>query len=191
LADEETRRHHVAASISMDYAFEPAQAVDEVVWIPGDSKVPTTDSTPALKAISGEARFVLSSADRAFIERLRAELGEWPGSDIEKRFTKLDRPTPRFFSCNRAPRAAVPLPPLQRARHLVNLALDAHILYQVVQRDLFDHTFQLLFLLEEGNYGEEETRHLPLVYVLLALGIIFEKQSDCSKSTADERLAEG
>lgn len=190
MADEETRRHHVAASVLMDNAPEPPRTSNVDVWKPGDSKAPTTDSTPASKVTSVEARFISSSADRGFIERLRRELGEWLGSDIEKRLTILDRPTPRFFSCNRAPRSAAPLPSLQRARQLVNIALDTHILYQVVHIDRFERTFQLLFLLQEGNYGEEETRHLPLVYALLALGVIFEKQSDCPIDTTDERLVE-
>jgi hypothetical protein len=46
-------------------------------------------------------------------------------------------------------------------------------------------------LLEERDYGEEERSNLPLVYVLLALGIIFEKQSDSSIERTDERLMEG
>jgi hypothetical protein len=60
----------------------------------------------------------------------------------------------------------------------------------VVDRDRFEHNFQLLFLLEERDYGEEETSHLPLAYILLALGIIFEKQSDCSVDATCDRTLE-
>jgi hypothetical protein len=172
MADEDISLHYAAARNSIRYAPETARTSDGVVWINEDPKAPATDSIPTSKATSGEARFISSSADRAFIERMRTELGEWPGSDIERRFTILDRPTPRFFPWNRV-RSAVPLPSLQRARQLITIALDANLLYQVVHKDRFERTFPLLFLLEERNYGEEEIRHLPLVYVLLALGVIF------------------
>jgi hypothetical protein len=156
----------------------------------GDPKASATGPTSKPRIGNGEIKFVSSSADRAFVERLRTELGEWPGSDFEKRLRMLDQSTPSFFPPRNAHRSTVPLPPLDRARQLVTIALDAHVLYQVVDRDRFEHTFQLLFLLEERDYSEEETSHLPLAYILLALGIIFEKQSDCSVDATCDRTLE-
>ncbi|KAL2831267.1 hypothetical protein BJY01DRAFT_108882 [Aspergillus pseudoustus] len=189
VADEGTNRSDLAATISKDHEVAPTRPSNVVVRKARNFNSPATDCMHKSRSTSGEAWVDSSSADRAFIDRLRKELGEWPGSDIEKRLAILDRPTPRFFSCKHGPRPVFPLPSLQRARQLVNIALDAHVLYRVIDRDRFERTFQLLFLLEEGNYGEEETRHLPLVYALLALGVIYEKQSDCSRDTTDERLA--
>ncbi|KAL4863387.1 hypothetical protein BDV12DRAFT_177557 [Aspergillus spectabilis] len=190
VADEDTSQNLTAVKNSVDNEPDPTQPPNVAIRKSGNLKTPATCPTSEPAIINGEARFISSSADRAFIQRLRTELGEWPGSDFEKRLAILDRPTPSFFPRRNAPPPVVPLPSLQRARQLVNIALDAHILYQVIHRDRLECTFQLLFLLEQGDYGEEETRHLPLVYVLLALGAIFEKPSDCSRETASDRLIE-
>ncbi|KAL3451448.1 hypothetical protein BJX65DRAFT_321346 [Aspergillus insuetus] len=181
MADETTGHDRTGAWRSIyPEPDPPPQPTNVVVGITGDSETCATGPTSKLEIDNGEARFVSSSADRAFVERLRIELGEWPGSDFEKRLRMLDQSMPSFFPPRSARRPAVPLPSLDRARQLVNIALDAHMLYQVLDRDRFEHTFQLLFLLEERDYGEEETSHLPLAYILLALGIIFEKVNDCS-----------
>ncbi|KAL4864311.1 hypothetical protein BDV12DRAFT_15668 [Aspergillus spectabilis] len=138
----------------------------------------------------GEARILGSSADRAFINRLRVELGEWPGADYERRLTARDPQVPRLFPRRMTLSSSISLPSFQRAEELVNLALDAHILYQVIHRPKFDHTMRLLFTLDRCDYGREEISALPLAYALMALGTIYEKHDDMSMETGTKSLAE-
>lgn len=149
-----------------------------------------TDAQPQAQSSQGEARFGFSSADRAFIERLKAELGDWPGADFDSRLRIREKPGVKLFqSANPAPRV-VCLPPRERAEHLINIALDASVLYHVVHRPTFDSAFELLYSLDRSDYGEGEMRHIPLVYALMALGCLFEKIGEGSSESGDDMTAE-
>lgn len=148
------------------------------------------DSRPPARSSQGEARFGFSSADRAFIERLKAELGDWPGADFDSRLHIREKPGEKLFQpANPAPRV-VRLPPRVRAEHLINIALDASVLYHVVHRPTFDSAFELLYSLDRSDYGEGELRHIPLVYALMALGCLFEKIGESSSESGDDMTAE-
>ncbi|PYH56554.1 uncharacterized protein BO96DRAFT_500262 [Aspergillus niger CBS 101883] len=149
-----------------------------------------TDPRPQLRSSQGEARFGFSSADRAFIERLKAELGDWPGADFDSRLRIREKPGVKLFqSATPAPRV-VCLPPRERAEHLINIALDASVLYHVVHRPTFDSAFELLYSLDRSDYGEGEMRHIPLVYALMALGCLFEKIGEGPSESGDDMTAE-
>ncbi|PYI04673.1 hypothetical protein BO78DRAFT_408877 [Aspergillus sclerotiicarbonarius CBS 121057] len=155
-----------------------------------DADTDPTDPRTQTRPSQGEARFGVSSADRAFIERLKAELGDWPGADFDSRLRIREKPGVKLFqSANPAPRV-VALPPRDRAEHLTNIALDASVLYHVVHRPTFDSAFELLYSLDRSDYGEGEMRHIPLVYALMALGCLFEKVADGSSPSGDDITAE-
>ncbi|KAL3467764.1 fungal-specific transcription factor domain-containing protein [Aspergillus heterothallicus] len=126
----------------------------------------------------GEARFGWSSADRAFIDRLKDELGECPGVDFDSRLRLRDQPGLKLFqSVNLEPQAISP-PPRERAEYLINIALNSTVLYHVIHRPTFDSAFELLYSLKPSDYGQEEFKYIPLVYALMALGCVSEKIND-------------
>ncbi|KAL4778018.1 hypothetical protein BJX76DRAFT_344343 [Aspergillus varians] len=128
----------------------------------------------------GVARFTFSPGDRAFIERLKTELGDQPGADFDSRLHIREKPGVQLFQSTRPGSQIVSLPPRERAEHLTNIALDASVLYQVVHRPTFDAAFELLYSLDRSDYGEAEAKHIPLVYALMALGCLFEEVSSAS-----------
>lgn len=69
------------------------------------------------------------------------------------------------------------LPSRQTARELVVVALDhACCLMRFIHRPSFDHMFDRLYDLDPEKYGEPECRFLPLLYLVLAIGVVFSKR---------------
>ncbi|KAL2819219.1 fungal-specific transcription factor domain-containing protein [Aspergillus granulosus] len=138
----------------------------------------------------GEARFGCSSGDRAFIDRIKVELGKGPGADFDSRLRLRDRPgTKLLHSASLEPRA-ISLPPRERAEHLTNIALDSTVLYHVIHRPTFDSAFELLYSLDSSDYGQEERRHIPLVYALMALGCLSERRDHGLSDSPNDVTAE-
>ncbi|KAL3444937.1 fungal-specific transcription factor domain-containing protein [Aspergillus insuetus] len=151
---------------------------------------PRFQDQPNNRPNEGEARFGCSSADRAFIDRLKIELGDGPGADFDSRLRLRDRPAVRLFhSADPEPRFTS-LPPRERAEYLTNRALDSTVLYHVLHRPTFDSVFELLYSLDPSDYGTEEMRHIPLVYALMALGCLSEKIDDGLSESGDDIIAE-
>ncbi|PTU18060.1 hypothetical protein P175DRAFT_0443998 [Aspergillus ochraceoroseus IBT 24754] len=177
LADASTPSTISPGTPSQSARLLPSNAPNDMVAAT-EPDLDTADRSIESRPNQGEARFVRSSADYGFVERLKAELGDWPGTDYKHRLKILEQPTPSLFTGPGASIGSAPLPPLTRAEQLVNLALDAHTLYQVVHRQRFNWFFRLLFSLNRQDYSEEEKRHIPLVYALMALGCLQEKRND-------------
>ncbi|KAL2831439.1 hypothetical protein BDW59DRAFT_182107 [Aspergillus cavernicola] len=159
-----------------------------------DAETNPTDPQPQKRLSNitnkGEARFGCSSADRAFIDRLKAELGDGPGADLDSRLRLRETPGVKLFhSTNPQPRVTS-LPPRARAEYLTNIALDASVLYHVVHRPMFDSAFELIYSLDRSDYGEGEIRHIPLVYALMAVGCLSEKIDDGLSETGDYTTVE-
>ncbi|RAL15607.1 Zn(II)2Cys6 transcription factor [Aspergillus homomorphus CBS 101889] len=142
-----------------------------------------------------EARHHGSSGERAFIERLKLELGTWPDIEFESRLRVKERLAPRLFLLG-APRTScmtsAALPPRERAEVLVDLALNANLLYDALHRPTFTSVFQLLYSLDKEDYGETEISHIPLIYSLMAVGCLFRKPSEHeTEEFFENSLAEG
>ena len=111
---------------------------------------------------------------------MRTEVGDRVGADLEVWMRWIELPAPKLFEAGAQPlhtQAQTPLPSKERALHLINLALDFHILYHVIHRPTFDLGVHMLFL-DARERGEQERRYLSLVYILMALGRLCEKQTD-------------
>ncbi|PYH88248.1 hypothetical protein BO71DRAFT_144295 [Aspergillus ellipticus CBS 707.79] len=142
------------------------------------------------RSAHGEARSGVSGSDRAFIERLKAELGAWDTADFDSRLLLRERPSLQLFQPRTTSLQKVVLPPRARAEYLINLALDASELYHVLHRPAFDVSFELLYTLNRGDYSEGEIRHMPLVYALMSLGCLFQKTEYGSLESGDELATE-
>ncbi|KAL2851625.1 fungal-specific transcription factor domain-containing protein [Aspergillus pseudoustus] len=147
---------------------------------------PLLQPRPNQRPDEGEARFGCSSGDRAFIDRLRDELGKCPGADFDSRLRLSDRPGVKLFPSAKVEPRAISLPPRERAEYLTNIALDSTVLYHVVHRPTFDSAFELLYSLDPSDYGQEEMRHIPLVYALMALGCLSEKTNNGLSDSSDD-----
>ncbi|PWY88160.1 hypothetical protein BO70DRAFT_359646, partial [Aspergillus heteromorphus CBS 117.55] len=170
-----------------------APPVMPTAGLTGASHEPEPTSTDPIvqgRLTYGEARSGGSASDRAFIERLKAELGDWATADFDSRLRLREKPGVQLFQ-SRSPSAhTVSLPPRDRAEYLINLAIDASVLYHVLHQPTFDATFELLYTLDRNDYGEGEMRHIPLVYALMAFGCLFEHIGEGSSETGDELAAE-
>ncbi|OJJ50340.1 hypothetical protein ASPZODRAFT_2117631 [Penicilliopsis zonata CBS 506.65] len=153
------------------------------------SKSPALNLSPNDTQSQGEARYGESSADRSFIEFLKTEFGAWPGMDVDSRLLTRREPRTKLFPRGGGDASidTVSLPARDRAEHLIRLALDSYLLYPVLHRPTFYSVFYLLYILQRCDYGEEERRHIPLVYSLMALGSLFERATD----QAFDPIAEG
>lgn len=146
----------------------------------------TTDRAPNVRLPStlenqGEARFLHSAAHMDFVRRLKDELGNWPGADAENRVRARNVPAPKLFPLANGSDQPISLPSRERARHLVNLAFNAHFLHNFIRRPTFDSVFTLLFTLNVKDYSGEEYRYLPLLFSLMALGCLFEMDDEGSR----------
>ncbi|KAE8147185.1 fungal-specific transcription factor domain-containing protein [Aspergillus avenaceus] len=178
---------------------------------PSDATVDTSDSTkensdasvsvahtgeqsanvrthPRLES-QGEARFSHSAAHMDFIRRLKNELGDWPGADAENRVRGRDIPAPKFFPVgNNSPqRHSLSLPSQEQARYLVEAAFNAHFLHNFIHRPSFESTFALLFTLDISDYGEDEYKHLGLLFALMAVGSIFIEREPNTREYVDPK----
>ena len=122
-------------------------------------------------------RYTGNSSYGAFLERMRAELGDY-AIGLDKSLVNRNLLMPRFCECEdsrqSAAEKAAELPAKETALALVDAALDdACALDRFVHRPTFDYHFARLYELDPREYGAEENEYLPLVYAVLALGCLF------------------
>ncbi|EXJ67403.1 uncharacterized protein A1O5_09416 [Cladophialophora psammophila CBS 110553] len=104
------------------------------------------------------------SGDRAFIQRMREDIKNWP--------------------------VTVCLPSKAKARALVDAALESYSLFPILHRPSFDRSFNDIYALGSNESTAAELRFLPLLYAVLALGCIFI-QKDAGQSSREQETTEG
>ncbi|TVY43617.1 Activator of stress genes [Lachnellula occidentalis] len=141
---------------------------------------------------SGHWDFHGGSSGTVFVKRMREQLGsllspQKPGS--ASFLPKLPRPYPSVLLDS--PRSAtespldgglpntVDLPSKDVARKLCEHSLDtACALLRFIHHPTFYMMFERIYELPVESFGNEENQFLPLLYVVLALGCMFERQGD-------------
>jgi hypothetical protein len=84
------------------------------------------------------------------------------------------------------------LPPKDIARKLCSNALDcACALLRFVHGPSFYEMFERIYNTPAENFGDEENRFLPLLYVTLALGCMFMNEHDESQTSEPATYMEG
>ncbi|KAL3462506.1 fungal-specific transcription factor domain-containing protein [Aspergillus heterothallicus] len=120
----------------------------------------------------GDLEFTGRSADRAFMEGFKHQLGDWVLDTTHKRVPAVFA-VPGLLDTSRGPPVDVELPPKHVARRVVDAALDAQILFGIMHRPSFDNMFTLVYSLDQSHYRAEEWRFLALLYAILAYGGLF------------------
>ncbi|KIW97585.1 uncharacterized protein Z519_01169 [Cladophialophora bantiana CBS 173.52] len=130
------------------------------------------------------------SGDRAFIQRMREDIKNWPGDNVRSRIRPPSRPVAKLFDCDYSPAVTVCLPSKAKARALVDAALESYSLFPILHRPSFDRCFDDIYALGSDESTAEELRFLPLLYAVLALGCIFI-QKDTGQSSRELEITEG
>ncbi|OAP63265.1 hypothetical protein AYL99_02492 [Fonsecaea erecta] len=130
------------------------------------------------------------SGDRAFIQRMRERIKDWPGDNVRSRMYPPKRQTANLFDCDYSLAATTCLPPKEWARALVDAAVQSYSLFPILHRPSFDRSFEDLYAIRPNDYMAEELRFIPLLYAVLALGCMFI-QADPQKSSREQEIAEG
>jgi hypothetical protein len=125
------------------------------------------------------------SSGTVFLQRMRERFNGLLGSDAEasflprprrsQGFTVIDSPHSSGESpCDSGLPNTMDLPSEEVARKLVSKALDcACALLRFVHGPSFYKMFDRIYDTPPENFGDEENRFLPLLYVTLALGCMF------------------
>jgi hypothetical protein len=145
---------------------------------------------------SGYWDFHGGSSGAVFIKRMREQFGGLLGTDQSTPFLpKLPRPyPPSMFDSPRSSAESplesglpntVDLPSREAAKVLCHAALNcACSLLRFVHLPSFYEMFDRIYDTPPENFGNEENRFLPLLYVVLALGSMFQPgPTDESEST--------
>lgn len=136
----------------------------------------------------GHWAFHGGSSGTVFLKRMREQFGGLLGSDTNTPL--LPRPmrpsgaVPQIFdspkSANDSPLEnglpnTLDLPSREHARELISNALNkACALLRFVHQPTFYELFDRIYDVPVENYGNDENKFLPLLYVVLALGSMFE-----------------
>jgi hypothetical protein len=135
----------------------------------------------------GQWDFHGGSSGAVFINRMRQQFGGLLGGDKGTPFLpKLPRPYPGSTAVFDSPKSTtdspfesglpntVDLPSREMARALVADSLGcACSLLRFVHEPTFNEMFDRIYDTPVENFGNEENRFLPLLYVVLALGCMF------------------
>ncbi|KIW23502.1 uncharacterized protein PV07_11695 [Cladophialophora immunda] len=130
------------------------------------------------------------SGDRAFIQRMREKIKNWPGDNVRSRIRPPMRPVAKLFDCDYSLAASACLPSKERARALVDAAVESYSLFPILHRPTFDRSFENMYAIPPSDYTAEQLRFLPLLYALLALGCMFI-QLDSMESSREQEITEG
>lgn len=137
--------------------------------------------------VTATGRLVLEGKDRwryngnasygAFLERMRVKLGDC-AVGLDKSLLNRNLLMPRFCECGESGQSAAErsagLPSRKVAVALVDAALDdACALDRFIHRPTFNYYLARLYELDPDEYGTDETKYIPLVYSVLALGCLF------------------
>jgi hypothetical protein len=140
---------------------------------------------------SGNLDFHGGSSGAVFVRRMREQFGDLFGDDHVGPFLpKLPRPkplgpiydSPRSSSIESPLEAGMPntidLPSREVAKVLCANSLNcACALLRFVHRPTFYKKFDRIYDVPPENFGDEDNRFLPLLYVVLALGCLFDQSS--------------
>lgn len=155
---------------------------------PRDNNDTTTKSYHTIE--QGEMEFQGYSADRTFIQELKEKLGDWPGGDTTRSQLPPSLSVPGLFDLDDRLSDEATLPTKEWATKLVETALDAQILLQIIHRPSFDASFSLIYSLDRPEYSMREVKFLPLLYAVLAYGCLFIESGSVS-SGHNEMLSQG
>ncbi|KAL6875984.1 fungal-specific transcription factor domain-containing protein [Trichoderma longibrachiatum] len=118
----------------------------------------------------GEIEFHGTSAERTFMEELMEKLGD---SSVAHPRLPIHASVPGLFHSDARHSDDVPLPGRDQAMRLVEAALDAQVLLNIIHRPSFDVSFNMIYSLEPSEYSLRERRFLPLLYAVIAFGSLF------------------
>ena len=125
-------------------------------------------------------------AGLTFLQRMREQCGQLLDGTLEKKSLSSNLNLTQVFTSSKAlasRKAATALqdsevlPSRQTARHLVSVALDNACCHmRFVHRPTFDRRLDRIYDLEPESYGDDEHEFLPLLYIVLAIGVLFSKE---------------
>lgn len=125
----------------------------------------------------GRENFYGQSSGFAFLSQIRRKHRDIFGPEIGPSTIVSIRPgLPQVFdsphfSADPGSHRPPPLPPVEVAKNLVDYALDnVCVLSRIVHRPTFDEMLNKMYEVPQNERGIEETRFLPLLYAVLALG---------------------
>ncbi|KIW83852.1 hypothetical protein Z517_03098 [Fonsecaea pedrosoi CBS 271.37] len=130
------------------------------------------------------------SGDRAFIQRMRERIKDWPGDNVRSRIRPPRRPCAKLFECDYPLAATACLPPRERARALVDAAVESYSLFPILHRPSFDRSLESIYATTPNDFTIEQLRFLSLLYAALALGCMFI-QVDSAHASREHEIAEG
>ncbi|KAH8802477.1 fungal-specific transcription factor domain-containing protein [Xylogone sp. PMI_703] len=110
-----------------------------------------------------------SSAERAFMQQVKAKLQESSGMDINL-WPRVNTPTSRLFQNGYEVIQEACHPTKERAQQLINACFETYALFSIVHRPTFDASFHLIYSLRPREYSMKEVEFIPLVYAVMALG---------------------
>lgn len=126
-----------------------------------------------------------NSSGVIFLRRMHEQFGELFGHELYLGSTPFLRPRPMsaFFDSPRSTDSPMDtmahtqdLPTKEVARELCSNSLDdACTLMRIIHQPSFYRMFDRIYDTPPEQYGNEESRFLPLLYVVLALGCLFAK----------------
>jgi hypothetical protein len=148
---------------------------------------------------SGNLDFHGGSSGAVFVRRMREQFGDLLGGDHGGPFLpKIPRPKP-LGSLYDSPRSSIEspleagipntldLPPREVAKAICADSLNcACALLRFVHQPSFYRTFDRIYDIPPENFGDEENRFLPLLYVVLALGCMFYRPGASDKPKATQ-----
>jgi hypothetical protein len=137
---------------------------------------------------SGHWDFHGGSSGRVFVRRMREQFGGLLGPDHGTPFLpRLFRPKP-LGPMYDSPKSSIEspmesglpntmdLPPRDTAKELCHDSLDcACCLLRFIHQPTFYEMFERIYETSPENFGDDENRFLPLLYVVLALGCMFHQ----------------
>lgn len=135
----------------------------------------------------GHSDYHSTFAGLSFLQRMRERCWKLFDDDGEKKNLPSLPPLKEIFSSVKPPpsgsksAAALEnsevLPSKNTARQLVAIALDdacCHLRF--IHRPTFNRQLDRIYSLEPESYSDEEHEFLPLLYVILAIGVLFSKE---------------
>lgn len=146
------------------------------------------------------------SSGAVFLKRMREQFDGLLGNDAKTPFLPRPPPPPRVpaFPMLDSPHSSgespfdnglpntLDLPSKEVARHLCSNALDcACALLRFVHGPSFYRMFDRIYDTPPEDFGDEENRFLPLLYVILALGCMFTEDSNDKQRSEEISYKEG
>jgi hypothetical protein len=128
------------------------------------------------------------SSELAFLGSMRDKLGD--GIEVGKTFrSKANQNNmPRLFDPAPTLDDHACLPSRARAQELIDVGLDAFPLMYILHRPTFDKRLDLIYTLDPKDYTLEDSRFLPLLYSVMALGRLFTNLTGYSNGKEQAKI---